>query len=202
MNMTVLIGGYIPESALKDMAKILSEDRIVTIDGHESILPSPNQLLYHNVRQPLKLTTLLDIDGSTGRYSHTMNLDDFCKDNALTYSKLIPPMVCIKGDRYNECICYWEPGMTDDVIVPTDGEGEPVIRQVDLIEFLDDVFELEESVDLAECGLLINEKGLDAAYAKEKLAGTSLREIVKKLLISRVGSPDHDVPNFGVLRGR
>ena len=201
MKLQVWIGGNLPESALPELVETLQEDSVQLIDGW-GVEQDPIEKILRDYQgnEPLELEfeADYDLDGIPG----TMELDDYCEKCGLTLKKLLPPSVSSHREHLNECYYYQAPGMDGPTYTPTDGEGEVVMRQSDVLELLDACQTLSKR-PLDDMPLLINDEDeVTKLYAKASMAGQEYEEIFKDLLITRLGHTKIELPPFKIIQGR
>jgi len=203
MKMIVWVGGDLPESAIPELVETLQDDRVQMIDGW-GVEQDPIETLIRDFQEPNSIELEYDVDYEMdGSVAVTLELDDFCEKHGLTYKKLLPPAVNSSEEHHNECYFYWKPGMTPGPeCIPTDGEGEIVMKQSDVLELFDTCWALS-LCPLSDMPLLINDKDdVTRLYAKDSLAGRHFNEIFKELLVSRIGHEEVGCPPFVIIKGR
>jgi len=201
MKMTVWVGGNLPESALPDLVEALQGNELLLIDG-DDVTQDTTETLLRDFKEPNSIELEFELEcEQDGSVDPALDLDVYCETHRLTIKKLLPPCVSQYGEHNNEGLYYQTPGMSNPVYIPTDGEGEIVMRQRDVLDLLDACTKLSHR-PLSDMPLLINDTDeVTRLYAKASLAGKSSPEIYWELLVSRVGHEEVGCPPFRIIPG-
>ncbi len=193
LPLLIRIGGDLPESKLQQLLGIIDEgapsDRTVE-ELHISFRDGSTELVCttHTTDE----TNYISFNG----------IEEFCENNNLEYLKRIPPHLahnCIT--YYNETCYLWRPGMSECVVVPTDGE-EAVCLVKNVLNIIQDVFYSYEQVPEDQVPLKINDQDLPGYIAKQRLAGEPLRKILTDIIRRDLGYPDLSLIPFRIIGGK
>jgi hypothetical protein len=208
MKQVVRIGGSLPESAVQELIQVLQDDQVKLIEGEQASLEEIQERLRayvgsaNKAQLPVELEFELEYD-MDGEVHPELQLDDFCKEHNLTFKKVLPPCVGGFGEHYNECICYWEPGMDNEISIPTDGDQHHVVRLDDVQVAFEALWRAHRLVPEDEYPLHVNsDNSYTKFYALERMAGKDFGQIFAEYLLTKIGHEERACPPFTIIKGK